>query len=150
MKDRKTKLEKESAPKLPIFRDLLPDLKGVGQLWVSDLLAKVTTEMVLLAKTKITANDKKSIVSKLDLELGSGTMCHILLEVVALIKQVSEFVADGNDPSKVFEYVNGLFIYAAYKHGSTGRQLLYRVVVYLKDDLLDCKTDTVFDRRRAA
>ena len=148
MKDSKSK--SANAPKLPKFQDLLPNLTTIGPVWVSHLLVEFTRKMVLLAKAKITAKDKKSIMSELDAEFGSGIISPLWREVVALITQISKLVADGNDPSKLSEYVNVRFTYAAYKHGSGGRNLLEWVVVYLKEDLLDCEAETVFHRRRAA
>lgn len=136
--------------KTPNLRDLLPNLKVEGGEWVSDLLSKMLVDMVMLAKEVAGGQDRKNIERTLDLHLGSGIMRPIVRKVVALITQVSEYASDGKDPAKLCEYVNGRLVYAAYKSGHDGYPLLEWVAGDLKDDLLDCKTDTVFDRRRAA
>ena len=141
---------KQTATKLPTFRDLLPNLTGVGSLWVSDLLVEMIVNLVELAKKQSTGNDMKSIMNNLDLELGSGVMRPSLLKVVALVSQVSEWVSDGNDSKKLRGYVKGRLVAAAHLTGRCGIQLLDWVVEDMKTDLLDCRTDTVFDRRRAA
>jgi len=135
---------------VPCFRDLLPNFEGVGHAQVSDLLVKIIVEMVLLAKTAKTGRDLTSIEGDLDSQLGIGIMRPNLRKVVALITQVSEWVKDGKNRVKLLEYVKGRLDHAAYMHAGCGGELLDSVVGYLKDDLLDCKTSTVFHRCRAA
>jgi hypothetical protein len=45
VKKRKTKFAKEFTAKLPCFRDLLPNLEGVGPLWVSDHMVKIIVDL---------------------------------------------------------------------------------------------------------
>ncbi len=149
MKNKKARCNSTTS-QLPALGDLLPNLEGVGSLWVSDLLVKMIVEMIFLAKTQETGHDHKGIMSKVDLELGSGVMRPNLLKVVARITQVSQCVKDGNNPAKLFQYVKAKLVYAAYKHGSVGRQLLDWADEYVKQDLMDCKAGTVFYCRRAA
>lgn len=130
--------------------DLQPKVGGIGSLWVSDLLVKFIVELILLAKTKKTADDHKSIVGTIDLQLGTGVMRPNLLKVAAHIAQVCEWVKDGNDPKSLFRYVKANLVYAAYKHGSIGRELLDWLDEYAKQDLSDCKAGTLIHGRRAA
>jgi len=106
--------------------------------------------LVELAKKQSTSNDLKTIVRSLDLELGSGVMRPSLLKVVARVSQVSKWVNDGNDSEKLRAYVKGRLVAAARLTGRCGLQLLDWVVEDLKTDLLDCKANTLLDRRRAA
>ena len=146
----KNSLRQSKTSQMLRLRNLLPNVKGIGSLWVSDLLVKIIVELTLLAKTKETAEDHKSIVGTIDLQLGSGVMPANLLKLAARIAQLSERVEDGNDPEKLFQYVKAKLVYAAYKHGSTGRELLDWADEYVKQDLIDCKAGTLIHRRLAA
>lgn len=150
MQHKQKMVAEERAANVPCFGDLQPDLEGVGSVWVSDHLAVMITEMVLSAKAEITDEDLKRNVRNLDSWLGSGIMRPTLLKLVVLVTQLSQLVKDGNNRKKLFEYVTARLLYAAYKHGSFGYDLLDWVVIYVKEDLLDCKAGTVFSRRRAA
>lgn len=141
-----TKKVQKSEFKMISFRDVAPKEEGHDLSGIPDFVITKLVDLVKEAQANVKGHDQKSIMSGLDLHLGSGIECRTVLKLVARLDLLSRELKDGKNKGKLKDYLKRLIAHAAFHCGWRGRDLLEIVAGDVQVDLRDCKSEVLVPR----
>ena len=137
----KHKPRKPSLPTAPCFRNLAPKTEAIGSLRTSAHTIKYILDVVSIVKTQNKGDhDEKTMVRKLDMELGTGIMSPAVLRLAVRLARLSLKLKDGKSVRNLSEYLMRRLATAEYYEALCGRELLEYVADGVMADLRDYKS----------